>query len=70
MKELRVALKNCHGIRKLETTHDFSKGRPVAIYALNWTMKTSFARTFIEFAARDPRRPRVSRSPLGVLNHR
>jgi hypothetical protein len=59
MKELRVALKNCHGIRMLESMLDFSRGRAVAIYAPNGTMKTSFARTFREFAAGEASGDRV-----------
>lgn len=54
MKKLTVSLKNCHGIRRLESTLDFGKRRSVAIYAPNGTMKTSFARTFKDFAAGEP----------------
>lgn len=50
MNELKIALKNCHGIRSLEASIDFSSGNAVAIYAPNGTMKTSFARTFADLA--------------------
>ena len=51
MKTLNVAFKNCHGIRELDAPFSFEKGNAVAIYAPNGTMKTSFARTFADFAA-------------------
>jgi len=50
MKTLNVVLKNCHGIRELDATFSFEKGNAVAVYAANGTMKTSFARTFEDFA--------------------
>jgi len=50
MKKLDVALKNCHGIRDLETSLDYRRTRSAAIYAPNGTMKTSFARTFRDLA--------------------
>lgn len=59
MQKLKVTLKNCHGIRLLESELDFSGGRSVAIYAPNGTMKTSFARTFREFAAGEASGDRV-----------
>jgi len=45
VKTLKVALKNCHGIRELDATFSFETGNAVAVYAGNGTMKTSFART-------------------------
>jgi ABC-type Mn2+/Zn2+ transport system ATPase subunit len=50
MKTLKVALKNCHGIRELDATFSFEKGNAVAVYAPNGTMKTSFARTLEDLA--------------------
>lgn len=50
MKNLGIALNNCHGIRQLEANLPFKKGNAVSIYAPNGTMKTSFARTFSELA--------------------
>lgn len=50
MKKLSIELKNCHGIRELNASFKFKDGRSVAVYAPNGTMKTSFARTFADFA--------------------
>lgn len=46
MEKLKVYLKNCYGIKKLEHNFDFSNDNTYAIYAGNGVMKTSFARTF------------------------
>lgn len=46
MNTLKLDLKNCFGIDKLEHEFDFSNNRAVAIYAPNGVMKTSFAKTF------------------------
>ena len=46
MEKLKVNLKNCYGIKKLEHDFDFSNDNTYAIYAGNGVMKTSFARTF------------------------
>lgn len=50
MKTLNVQLTNCHGIRALDAKLNFGGKNAVAIYAPNGTMKTSFARTFRDFA--------------------
>lgn len=50
MKTLKVELTNCHGIRSFDATLDFGDRNAVGIYAPNGTMKTSFARTFKDFA--------------------
>ena len=50
MMELRVELRNCHGIRELDAAFSFAKGNAIAVYAPNGTMKTSFAHTFKDFA--------------------
>lgn len=50
MEKINVTLKNCHGIRELNTNFSFNSGKAVAIYAPNGTMKTSFARTFNDFS--------------------
>ncbi|UIN19658.1 AAA family ATPase [Herbaspirillum frisingense] len=50
MKKLSLALAHCYGIRKLETTIDFSKSSAVAIYAPNGAMKSSLAKTFDDIA--------------------
>ena len=46
MENLKVNLRNCYGIKKLEHNFDFSDGKTYSIYASNGTMKTSFAKTF------------------------
>lgn len=50
MRKINVTLKNCHGIRKLNSEFTFDSGKTVAIYAPNGTMKTSFARTLTDFS--------------------
>lgn len=50
VKALKVALKNCHGIRELDATFSFDTGNAVVVYAANGTMKTSFARTLEDLA--------------------
>ena len=50
VKALKVALKNCHGIRELDATLSFETGNAVAVYAANGTMKTSLARTLEDLA--------------------
>lgn len=46
MNQLKINLKNCYGIKKLEKDFDFSSNGTYAIYAPNGVMKTSFAKTF------------------------
>ena len=46
MQKLKINLKNCYGIKKLEKEFDFSTNNTFAIYAPNGVMKTSFAKTF------------------------
>ena len=46
MKELKLDLKHCYGIKKLEHVFDFRDGNVFAIYAANGMMKTSLAKTF------------------------
>ena len=59
MRNLQLSLRNCHGIRELEASLPFERAakggateprRSVAIYAPNGTMKSSFARTFLDLA--------------------
>lgn len=45
--ELKIFLKNCFGIGKLEHSFDLSKDNAIMVYAPNGTMKTSLARTFM-----------------------
>ena len=46
MNTLKINLRNCYGIKKLEKEFDFSQRNTYAIYAPNGVMKTSFAKTF------------------------
>lgn len=46
MKQLKIDLENCYGIKKLKTDFDFVKSNAYAIYAPNGAMKSSFAQTF------------------------
>lgn len=49
MKKIIVSFENCYGIKKLEFCFDFSENRTYIIYAPNGFMKTSFAKTFMDF---------------------
>lgn len=50
MKMLKLELRNCHGIRELDAELPFERKNAVAIYAPNGTMKSSFARTMMDFS--------------------
>lgn len=50
MQTLQIELRNCHGVRELDAELSFDRKRAVAIYAPNGTMKSSFARTFLDFS--------------------
>jgi hypothetical protein len=50
MKKLIVELKNCYGIHEFTHTFSFEKSRSNLIYASNGTMKTSFAKTFLDIS--------------------
>jgi len=49
MKKINIKFKHCYGIRNLEYEFDLSN-RTFAIYAANGIMKTSFAKTFDDYA--------------------
>ena len=53
MKQLKMELEHCYGIRRLKHTFDFTKGRAVAIYAPNGAMKSSLAKTFQDIAEKN-----------------
>jgi len=53
MKKLKVSLKNCYGINKLDYEFDFSEKSTFAIYSPNGIMKTSFAKTFKDVSTGD-----------------
>jgi len=50
MRELKLDLEHCYGIRKMKSTFDFKKGNVVALYAPNGAMKSSLAKTFQDIA--------------------
>ena len=50
MNTLTIDLENCYGIKKLETTLDFSTTKAISVYAPNGSMKTSLAKTFHDIA--------------------
>jgi len=50
MKKLKVEFKNCYGIHELIHTFSFEKSKSNIIYAPNGTMKTSFAKTFLDIS--------------------
>lgn len=50
MQRLNIKFENCYGIKKIETSFDFSVGKVYSIYAPNGSMKTSFAKTFKDFS--------------------
>lgn len=50
MKKLIVKLNNCYGIHEFTHTFSFEKSRLNLIYASNGTMKTSFAKTFLDIS--------------------
>lgn len=50
LKQLHIELLNSHGIRKLSAVLSFERTNATSVYAPNGMMKTSFARTFADFA--------------------
>ncbi len=50
MEKININLKNCYGIGSFNGNFDFSRCRSVIIYAPNGVMKTSFAKTFLDFS--------------------
>lgn len=50
MNKINVTLENCYGIKSFNFCFDFSKNRTFALYAPNGFMKTSFAKTFMDFS--------------------
>ncbi|GAB4310759.1 MAG: hypothetical protein Kow0019_08880 [Methanobacteriaceae archaeon] len=65
MDKVSVNLEKCYGINKLEHDFDFSKNNGCVIYASNGTMKTSFAKTFIDIHNGDEPKDRIyGREPV------
>lgn len=61
MEKIFVDLENCYGINKLEEQEfDFSEHNGVLIYASNGTMKTSFAKTFLDISENSQPLDRIS----------
>ena len=50
MKKLEINFEHCYGIKKLAKQFDFSEKKVFAIYASNGSMKTSFAKTFMDLS--------------------
>lgn len=59
MEKLFIDMKNCHGVRELNEELSFGQRNAVAIYAPNGTMKSSFARTFSDYAKGEESRDHV-----------
>lgn len=59
MEKLNILLENCYGIKKLETSFDFSEEHSFLIYAPNGAMKTSLANTFSDLANNTPSKDRI-----------
>jgi len=66
MNKLKIALKNCYGIPKLDAELDFSMCNVVAIYASNGMMKTSFLKTMADI--NNPKEEIYGRSASCVLS--
>lgn len=50
MNKLNIELEHCYGIKKLKYSFDFSTKSTYAIYSPNGIMKTSFAKTCLDFS--------------------
>jgi len=59
MNRVRIALKNCYGIKDLIQTLDFASTPAYAIYAANGVMKSSLALTFRDAATGKPSEDRI-----------
>ena len=59
MQRLKLRLKNCYGIKSLETDFDFSSTRAYALYAPNGVMKSSLARTLQDVAEQSESKDRI-----------
>ncbi len=53
MEKIHVKMKYCYGIKSLDHEFVFSKENMIPVYAPNGIMKTSFAKTFQDFATGD-----------------
>ncbi len=50
MSKVHIEFENCYGIKKLNSIFDFSEKNTYAVYSPNGTMKTSFAKTFMDYS--------------------
>jgi hypothetical protein len=50
MFKVHTSFENCYGIKKLNYVFDFSEKSIYAVYSPNGTMKTSFAKAFMDFS--------------------
>ena len=72
MKQLSISLKNCYGIKSFDHIFvygDRTRERAFAIYAPNGSMKTSFAKTFLDFSkGKTPKEERYGRSSTWAVS--
>lgn len=59
LKLISLDLENCYGVRKLQTSLDFSKSSAISVYAPNGSMKSSLAQTFQDVADDKDSRDRI-----------
>ncbi len=59
MNRVKIDLKNCYGIKSLQTDLDYSTAPAYALYAPNGAMKSSLAKTFEDAAQRKPSGDRI-----------
>lgn len=57
---LQINLENCYGISSLHDTIDLTENKSSIIYAANGTMKTSLAKTFLDYARSEETFDRVN----------
>jgi len=68
MEKLNIEFENCYGIKKLNFEFDFGGKSIYVIYAPNGAMKTSFAKTFSDFAQSQPSKDLVF--PARITNRK
>lgn len=68
MNKLKIELKHCYGIKKLNHEFDFSNFKTTVIYAGNGIMKTSFAKTFSNLAEKKKPCDQLDDSLIPVCN--
>ncbi len=68
MNKLKIELQHCYGIKKLNHEFDFSNFKTTIIYAGNGIMKTSFAKTFNNLAAKKKPCDQLDDSLIPIYN--